>query len=186
MKTLTDIATELAAPFPIADVELLPKGSFEQDGKTMCMGLPYADPRVYQDRLNTLAPGEWSTPSPIALVAGDKLICYVMVTVCGVSHTDVGEAPVSSENAGTESYAQGFKRACSQFGLGRYLYGLEKAWVPYDPKKKRIALDADGIQAVVWRMYHKAGIVGSRAPQPNLTVQSNGARQLPPRPTKAS
>ncbi len=159
MTELIEIASELAQPFDITDIELLPKGKVERDGKTLCMALPYADPRVYEDRLNMLACGEWSTPAPIAIVAGNKLVCYVTVIVCGISHTDVGEAPVSDENAATASWAQAFKRACSQFGLGRYLYDLEKAWVPYDVQRKQIALKAEGIRKIVVQMYQKAGIV---------------------------
>jgi hypothetical protein len=157
-KTLADITDQLEEPFAIQDIDLLPKGQVERDGKMLCMALPYADPRVYQDRLNTVAPGEWSTPPPIALAVGQKIVVYVTVTICGISHTDVGEASATSENAATESYAQGFKRACAQFGLGRYLYSLEKAWVPYNKQRKQIDLDAAGIQRTVQQMYAKARI----------------------------
>ncbi len=158
MTELTEIAGELAAPFELSDVELLPKGKAERDGKTFCMALPYADPRCYQDRLNMLACGEWSTPAPLAIMSGQKLIVFVSVTICGITHSDVGEAG-PGENQGTEAWAQGFKRACSQFGLGRYLYDLTKVWVPYNPDKKAIDLDSTGMQKVVRQMYAKAGIV---------------------------
>ena len=155
---LVDIESQLKAPFALDDIDFLPKGKVERDGKTLCMALPYADPRVYQDRLNSVAYGEWSTPAPVVLVAGNKLICYVTVIVCGVPHTDVGEATNNEENTGTEAFAQGFKRACSQFGLGRYLYDLEKEWVPFNPQKKQIDLDKAGKSAIVRKMYQKAGI----------------------------
>lgn len=158
MTELVEIVSALAEPFAIEDVELLPKGKREREGKVLCMALPYADPRVYQDRLNMLACGEWSTPAPIALVVGDRLVNYVTITICGISHTDVGEAG-PGENQATEAYAQGFKRACAQFGLGRYLYDLEKAWVPFNPQRKAIDLDRAGIQKIVRQMYQRAGIV---------------------------
>src|SRR5260221_4666180 len=158
MATLTDIAAQLAEPFPLEDIDFLPKGKVERDGKTLCMALPYADPRVYQDRLNKVAYGEWSTPAPVVLVAGNKLICYVTVIICGVAHTDVGEATNNEENTGTEAYAQAFKRACSQVGLGRYLYDLEKEWVPFNPQRKQIDLDKAQKAAIVRKMYQKAGI----------------------------
>ena len=157
MTQLTEIATALASPFAIEEIGLLPKGKIERDGKTLCMAMPYADPRAYQDRLNKLAPGEWSTPAPLALTVGDKLICYVTVVICGVAHSDCGEAG-PGENQGTEAWAQAFKRACSQFGLGRCLYDLDKAWVPYDAQRKRIDLDEAGCHHVVRQMYHKAGL----------------------------
>lgn len=172
--TLVDITAQLEEPFPVEDIELLPKGSVERDGKTLCMAMPYADVRVYQDRLNKLAPGEWSTPPPLALVVGTKLVCYVTIVIYGVSHTDVGEAG-PGENQGTEAFAQAFKRAASQFGLGRYLYNLEKAWVPYNKERKQIALDAKGIKAIVWQMYQKAGISFSSSQNGHIEAgQSNG------------
>jgi hypothetical protein len=161
MTTLQDITVELSAPFAIEDVDLLPKGKLERDGKVLCMALPYADPRVYQDRLNKLAPGQWETPAPIALTVGEKLICYVTVVLCGITHTDVGEAS-PGENQGTESWAQAFKRACSQFGLGRYLYDLEKAWVAYNKERKIIDLDKSGKQEIVRKMYARAKISSER------------------------
>jgi hypothetical protein len=167
--TLTDIAAQLAEPFPLEDIDFLPKGKVERDGKTFCMALPYADPRVYQDRLNKVAYGEWSTPAPVVLVAGNKLICYVTVIICGIAHTDVGEATNNEENTGTEAYAQAFKRACSQVGLGRYLYDLEKEWVPFNVQRKQIDLDKAQKAAIVRKMYQKAGIVvpGTAQPQAN-------------------
>lgn len=157
MTTLAEISKALSEPFAADEIGFLPKGKVEREGKTLCMALPYADPRVYEDRLNALAPGEWSTPQPVALTVGNKLICYVTVIVCGVAHTDVGEAD-PGENQGTEAWAQAFKRSCSQFGLGRYLYDLEKEWVPFNPQKKQIDLDKAGQRAIVRKMYQKAGI----------------------------
>lgn len=155
--TLSEIEAQLKEPFPFDAIDFLPKGKIEREGKTLCMALPYADPRVYQDRLNAVAYGEWSTPSPVVVAVGNKLVCYVTVMLCGVPHTDVGEAD-AGENQGTEAWAQAFKRACSQFGLGRYLYDLEKEWVPFNPQRKQIELDKAGKSAIVRKMYQKAGI----------------------------
>ncbi len=165
MTTLTDIAVQLKEPFAFDDIDFLPKGKVERDGKTLCMALPYADPRVYQDRLNLLAYGEWSTPAPVVIAVGSKLICYVTVILYGVPHTDVGEAD-AGENQGTEAWAQAFKRACSQFGLGRYLYDLDKEWVPFNSQKKLIDLDAAGKRAIVRKMYQKAGIIEKLSEKP--------------------
>ncbi len=179
-KTLVEIEAQFKEPFPVECIDLLPKASFEKDGKTMCMALPYADKRVYEDRLNALVPGEWSTPPPVVIATAQKIIVYVTVIVCGISHTDVGEANLfdgngkPSENAATESQAQGFKRACSQFGLGRYLYDLEKVWVPYNKQRKQIDLDGAGIAHTVSGMYKKAGLrlndEDGKAPQPKRVV----------------
>jgi hypothetical protein len=186
MTTLAEIAAQLSEPFALEDVDFLPKGKIEKDNKTLCMALPYADPRVYQDRLNALCPGEWSTPTPTALTVGNKLVCYVTVVICGVPHSDVGEAD-PGENQGTEAWAQGFKRACSQATLGRYLYNLEKEWVPFNVQRKQIDLDKAGKQAIVRKMYQKAGIAVGGKPQPHVEPASNGHQEPVPatKPTSA-
>ncbi|MBL0158826.1 MAG: hypothetical protein IPP47_17210 [Bryobacterales bacterium] len=48
----------------------------------------------------------------------------------------LGEEWADNDNAGTAAEAQAFKRACSCFGLGRYLYDLEGQWVDLDEKKR--------------------------------------------------
>jgi len=171
---LEDIKDQLKAPFALEDIDFLPKGKTERAGKTLCMAFPYADPRVYQDRLNELAYGEWSTPAPVVIAAGNKLICYVTVILYGVPHTDVGEATNNEENTGTEAFAQAFKRACSQFGLGRYLYDLDKEWVPFkvEGKSGRIDLDKAGKAAIVRKMYQKAGILAGQAPTPKPVLKT--------------
>jgi hypothetical protein len=52
------------------------------------------------------------------------------------THTGLGEEWAENDNAGTAAEAQAFKRACSCFGLGRYLYDLEGQWVDLDEKKR--------------------------------------------------
>jgi len=45
------------------------------------------------------------------------------LTIFGLgSHSATGEEWADNDNAGTAAEAQAFKRACSCFGLGRYLY----------------------------------------------------------------
>jgi hypothetical protein len=189
-KMLVDIQAQLEEPFNPIDVEFLPKGAFEKNGETFCSGFPYADVRVYEDRLNELAPGEWSTPPPMAIVAGNKLITYVTVIVCGVPHTDVGEAFLTGmvrgerkdeENTGTDSWAQAFKRACSQFGLGRFLYSLDKAYLPYDKIKKRVTLDRNGIRGEVRKLYNKAGLLQQSASSAQTTQSAQQATNTTPR-----
>lgn len=109
----------------------------------------YADQRAYTDRLNEVF-GEWGwTRAYDVQVAqnferrapGDKtqtavsakVVVVSKVTIHGLgSHTGVGEEWADDENAATRAEAQAFKRACSCFGLGRYLYDLDKMWVDLD------------------------------------------------------
>lgn len=109
----------------------------------------YADQRAYTDRLNAVF-GEWGwTRAYEVQVAqnferhapGDKkqtavsakVVVVSEVTIHGLgSHTGIGEEWADDENAATRAEAQAFKRACACFGLGRYLYDLDKIWVDLD------------------------------------------------------
>src|ERR1700730_7223643 len=54
-------------------------------------------------------------------------------------HGLLGEEWADNENAGTSAEAQAFKRACSCFGLGRYLYDLGGNWVDLDERKQPLS-----------------------------------------------
>ena len=114
--------------------------------------LAYADPRAYTDRLNQLfTPTGWTRDYNIQMVqnferrergATERTITAKIVVTCKVTvhglgaHTGLGEEWADNDNAGTAAEAQAFKRACSCFGLGRYLYDLEGQWVDLDDKKR--------------------------------------------------
>jgi len=127
----TTLLEKLAEPFPASAIYWR-AGSATRD-KKRAQALPYAEPRVYEDRLNSVCPGDW-------LVRfkpwGDtRIICEL--TIHGVTRSSTGE-----ENdgfaPGTAAEAQAFKRACSKFGLGRYLYDVPISWVDYDDAKRRL------------------------------------------------
>jgi len=64
---------------------------------------------------------------------GEGLWWFRRCTIHGLgSHTGVGEEWADDENAATRAEAQAFKRACACFGLGRYLYDLDKVWSDLD------------------------------------------------------
>jgi hypothetical protein len=50
----------------------------------------------------------------------------------GVTKEDVGEG-----DSLKAAFSDALKRAAVKFGVGRYLYRLEKQWVDYDPEKGR-------------------------------------------------
>jgi hypothetical protein len=107
---------------------------------------PYADPRVYTDRLNQLfTPSGWNRTYNMAalpnivrgingreFVTGKVLMSCVLTIPRLGSHTGTGEEWADSEMAVTSAEAQAFKRACSCFGLGRYLYRVSERWVDLD------------------------------------------------------
>lgn len=110
--------------------------------------MPYADQRAYTDRLNALfTPAGWTRRYTVHTSANfersrdQKIVAKVLVTceltIFGIgSHSATGEAWADDENACTSSEAQAFKRACTCFGLGRYLYCCAGTWVDLDERKR--------------------------------------------------
>ena len=112
--------------------------------------MAYADPRAYTDRLNELFTVRgWTREYSIETISnverktgnGSQIVGKVVVngrvTIYGLgTHSGIGEEWADNENAGTAAEAQAFKRACSCFGLGRYLYDLEGGWVDLDERRQ--------------------------------------------------
>ena len=112
--------------------------------------VPYADPRAYTDRLNTLcSPQGWTREYKIdtmnnitrvkkgeSLLSG-KVLVTCTVTISGLwSHSGTGEEWADDDNSVTSADAQAFKRACSCFGLGRYFYDVPAIWVDLDQNRQ--------------------------------------------------
>ncbi len=134
--------TQLAEPFDPSEIKWRVTHT-NRDGNRGAV-IAFADPRAYTDRLNQLfTPTGWtrtydvSTVSSVTRMKKDKLIqtgkvlvtCTLTITGLGC-HAGSGEDWADEENAMTAAEAQAFKRACSCFGLGRYLYNFTEMWVP--------------------------------------------------------
>jgi hypothetical protein len=145
MKTNTNLDalfTQLAEPFDPSEIKWRVTHT-NRDGNRGAV-IAFADPRAYTDRLNQLfTPTGWtrtydvSTVSSVTRMKKDKVIqtgkvlvtCTLTITGLGC-HAGSGEDWADEENAMTAAEAQAFKRACSCFGLGRYLYNFTEVWVP--------------------------------------------------------
>ena len=142
----------LETPFSPTDIKwrVVCKGQKGRRGKV----LPYADPRTYTDRLNQLfTPGGWSRSYNVGTVsniirsengrefATGKILVTCVLTINRLgSHTGNGEEWADDSMAVTSAEAQAFKRACSVFGLGRYLYRISERWVDLDRRGVPIRL----------------------------------------------
>lgn len=125
------LTAELELPYEASRIEWRVTNS-SQD-KTRGQVIPYADQRAYTDRLNTVfTPAGWTrrytihTSATFERSRDHKIVAKVLVTceltIFGLgSHSATGEEWADNDNAGTIAEAQAFKRACSCFGLGRYL-----------------------------------------------------------------
>ncbi len=112
--------------------------------------VPYADSRAYTDRLNALfTPQGWTREYKVETmtnitrvkkgesIASGKVLVTCTVTILGIgSHSGTGEEWADDDNGMTSADAQAFKRACSCFGLGRYFYDIQAAWVDLDQNRQ--------------------------------------------------
>ena len=116
-----NILSQLRQPFEPSTIQWR-VGATNKD-KSRGLALAYADSRQYQERLDNLFGLDWSVR--YAPVSDRSVICELTLTLDDKyvtrSATGNGEDLPSAE-------AQAFKRACSAFGLGRYLYGTGQRW----------------------------------------------------------
>jgi hypothetical protein len=155
-ETVRELVAALEEPFDVAEIKWRVTNTSQIGSRNgpQLRGqmLAYADPRAYTDRLNNLfTPSGWTRDYTVQLVqnferkergSSERTITAKIVVTCKVmiygfaTHTGLGEEWADNDNAGTAAEAQAFKRACSCFGLGRYLYDLEGQWVDLDEKKR--------------------------------------------------
>jgi len=163
---VAEIRTRLIEPFDPAEIKWRVTATSTQQSKhgPVKRGqlVAYADQRAYTDRLNDIF-GEWGWTRTYAVQVAQnfertigrgpngqkqtaicaKVVVVSTVTVTGLgSHTGVGEEWADDENSATRAEAQAFKRACACFGLGRYLYDLDKIWEDLDQYNRPVRTPA--------------------------------------------
>jgi hypothetical protein len=145
-ETVKHLVAELEVPFETSVIEwrVTNTGIDGRRGQIV----PYANPRAYTDRLNTLfTPAGWTrkytvnTSANFERAKDKKIVAKILVTceltIFGLgSHSATGEEFADSEYALTAAEAQAFKRAACCFGLGRYLYYFTGVWVDLDERKR--------------------------------------------------
>ena len=143
---------QLEAPFDPALIKWRVMHTFDY-GRSGVI-LPFADPRAYTDRLNELfTPSGWTREYTISTVPSlcrmergkaivtSKVLVATAVTIMRLgSHVGTGEEWADRENAVTAADAQAFKRACSCFGLGRYLYRFGETRVRLNSRGEPMAI----------------------------------------------
>jgi len=161
------------------------EGHQYHDDKRRGQVVPYADPRAYTDRLNTLfSPQGWTREYKIdtmnnitrvkkgeSLLSG-KVLVTCTVTIIGLwSHSGTGEEWADDDNGMTSADAQAFKRACSCFGLGRYFYDIPAIWVDLDQHREPARTPTSPAWALPenWRK-------GMRPPGKNGDGSANGSQ----------
>lgn len=167
----TALMAELRKPFDVAELDFRPM--IVAKDKKRAQAAVYADPRTYMARLDEVYPAWECTYS----TWGDRIICHL--TIAGVTRSSTGEMDKQSENqeiGGTAAEAQAFKRACTQFGVGRYLYEVKGMWADYDDGKR--AFTDSGLAELRRRMVEITKAL-SGEPLTTKRVAGNGNRNSP-------
>ncbi len=152
--TTEEIKTLLELPFRASEITWRVLGDGERtEGEAHI--IPYAYRAAYMKRLDSLfGPGGWTQSFSMTTVSNiqrQKKVnkSYVMITTGKIvvtstiaiegfgTRSSTGEGWADDENGTTRAQAQAFRRACAEFGLGRYLRELE-GWnckVPVNAKR---------------------------------------------------
>jgi hypothetical protein len=131
------IFARLAAPFHPEDLEWR-AGATNAD-KTKALALAYITSRAVMDRLDeVIGPENWHDeyrPGP-----DGGVICGLSLRIEGEWITKWDGAENTDFEAIKGGLSDAFKRAGYKWGIGRYLYRLESAWVPCEQHGKTVSL----------------------------------------------
>lgn len=125
---MKDIFAQLTAPF--APEEVGWKVQATNRDRTRGLVVAYVDARTILDRLDeVVGPEGWQDAYEVLAdretERGRLVEVKCRLTVLGVTKEDVGEG-----DSLKAAFSDALKRAAVKFGIGRYLYRLEKTWVP--------------------------------------------------------
>lgn len=138
MKTIKEIEEQLKAPFPAESIDWrISRSGTSASGKPWAFCLAYIDARAAMDRLDEVVGIEnWSDSYN---KVGNATLCTLSLKIDGqwVSKTDGAEDTDYEPVKGGISGA--FKRACSRWGIGRYLYGLTETFAEIVEKNTKDA-----------------------------------------------
>lgn len=136
-ETTKDLFPRLSAPFHSEDIEWR-AGATNAD-KTKALALAYITSRAVMDRLDeVVGPENWRDeykPGP-----DGGVICGLSLHIDGEWITKWDGAENTEFEAIKGGLSDAFKRAGYKWGIGRYLYRLESAWVPCELHGKSISL----------------------------------------------
>lgn len=133
----------LAQPFPPGEVQWRVE-TLSRD-KRRALVVPYVDARTVLDRLDEVLGSEgWQDSYQVLLAEGGNYAvkCRLSLVMPHSGPASAGtQLEVSKEDVGEgdslkAAFSDALKRAAVKFGIGRYLYRLDKQWVDYDPESE--------------------------------------------------
>jgi len=185
---LAKVREVLCAPFDVEQIRWLPNPKSKQL-------FAYAEVWDYKRRLDDVAYGAWSEPQPVVVTSATKVFVSVVIMLYGRPYGGLGEEDLTNNNAGTVAYSQAFRRACANFGLGRYMYDFGRTWADESmfaqlTKENYAGTHELGLELAV-AAYKKAGIpmderYYSLAPAPKAKQAAYSGTNVSSQPTYPS
>jgi hypothetical protein len=143
MMEAKDIGDRIAAPFYANEVEWKIQSTTKD--KKRALIVPYIKARALMQRLDDAVGFSNWTDSYIEVSGGFNCGLALFIDGRWVTKNDASETVVMTtyddgQKRTIESlkgtYTNAFKRACTTWGIGRYLYDIPRRWVPIDEKGK--------------------------------------------------
>ena len=173
----------LAQPFPPGEVQWRIE-ALSKD-KRRALVVPYVDARTVLDRLDEAlgAEGWQDSYEVLSSESGNYAVkCRLSLVKPHSGPASAGtQLEVSKEDVGEgeslkAAFSDALKRAAVKFGVGRYLYRLDKQWVDYDPQSERFeAPKAEGsgrvVAGAIEQSIEQDPVVASEAPPPEVQPQ---------------
>lgn len=140
---MDEVWRKLAEPFPPGEVQWRIE-ALSRD-KKRALVVPYVDARTVLDRLDrVVGPEGWHDAYEV-LADGERVVRdergerreRLVEVKCRLTVLDVTKEDVGEGDSLKAAFSDALKRAAVKFGVGRYLYRLEKQWVEYDAEKGR-------------------------------------------------
>jgi|GEM_PF-2908704 len=185
-KRLTrEVLESLSEPFPEDAIGWKAQALYPKDKPTTALAVPHITARHVMNRLDeVVGPAGWQTD--FEFIPGLKA-AKVMLTVLGVTKSDIGFVAGDDDAAIKGSVSDGLKRAAVLFGIGRYLYEAEAQWVDWDNKKRKFAKEPRLILKNSTLSQHRDGRRPAEARQeletaPQPAPLAKKARKTPPLP----
>ena len=159
---------QLRAPFPRDKIKFRP-GATTKD-KAKGLALAYADARTFQDRLDDV----WGVDNWESRCVTNDGGCICSITLHFNLDDGTSYARTKSDGAGATdvegekgAISDAFKRACVQWGIGRYLYSLSDMWVPLS--NGRYIAEPDKIKLPDWALPWNSGNGEGTTPDPDAS-----------------
>lgn len=125
---VTKITEALAEPFDPFDIEWRIQQSGETNGEKWAMVLAYVTNRAIMERLDEVF-GIEGWENVFQPLPDGGIICGIRATVDGVERTKYDGADKTAIEATKGGLSNAMKRAGVQWGIGRYLYRLDRTFV---------------------------------------------------------